>query len=338
MTVRSSAMGWLLSAAALGAGSPASHAEGGVPEKVVLAIGLKTGKPVSYVDQTVTRTTVILSKDLKELGVVAPRSEEQSVTEFSLEALEPAPKGGTRARLRFGRLTWKESGGRSLSSEERLSGDLLQLMQDTQRVALGGTEFTVTLDAGGVVRTVEGCEAAVKARRKSLGLDDTSTLLLSLAIDPDLVGDIVNAMLVAPPLPAGEVFVGRKWDDDDAARGVISFQLSLLRRTFRVTGIGPSEVKIEGKGSLVHRTRNVPRSMPDTMSSVSPKKSAATSVLRVSRDDGLPIEAKTTASASYRDKLLEMDSEWSQESRLQRVDRWPSAPAAPAPGDASPGK
>ena len=106
----------------------------------------------------------------------------------------------------------------------------------------------------------------------------------------------------------------------------------------RVTGIDPSEVKIEGKGRLVHRTQNVPRSMPDPMSSVSPKKSAASSVLRVSRDDGLPIEVRTTASASYRDKLLEMDSEWSQESLLRRVDRWPSAPAAPEPGDASPGK
>ncbi len=299
------------------------------PARATLALAAAPGKPICFL-QTVETSVRPDMPSGREAPLPAGVGREKVVTELSLEILEERG-GGFRAMVRVGRQTATLPDMKGdpvvVKSDEPLPKDPTIRFAGLTAVALGSTEFPAVLNAGGLVTEVAGCDAAVEARVKAMNVPERERMLVAGAIVPERVASLVNAALVATPLPGKEFAVGTAWKDEDAVGSVGVLDDIWICRALKVARVDAGDVQVEGPGTVAVRKRKPPKgiALGDLGGKpVAVKASKVATILRLSRVDALPVAVSTEAAMTYREAGAEFEVLWSWKCSVARVATWPS--------------
>lgn len=302
------------------------------PSRVRLALAPAPGAPVRFVHSVVRQERV--RRDGGGQGLPANlRDQTKSIeveTEFSLEILEQRPNGSHDVVLRFGRTTatLTHPGRKPVEarSDRPVPEDATFRTEAAEAVARGDIELRGSLDGDGMVAAFTVPEPLPFLRRERLGLRPHEMGRVLMPLREDVVVAWVRRALMSTPLPKAEVGVGATWSLDLPIESEAGDSGFVLRQTMRVAAIGDGEVRIEGKGKGVLTPGKVPL---DPFGKAELRESTADSMVRLSSQDGLPVEGSIefsfTLATRGRSSLASSTRRCSERHQIRRVEKWPSS-------------
>jgi len=265
------------------------------PPAPVLRLAPKPASPVGFKIRFESSANASVGGGAKDPARVSIHE-----TTLSLEFGSPLADGVLPVVLRVARVTGTSTrmgmGSFDFDSEAAPPEDFIRRGPFFDFTALAGTEYRLVVGTDGVVRSLEGIEAAKKLAGDRAGDDDTLREAIASRITKESVTGLFSSLLgPAPfPFPPTPLTKSTTWSDKDVLE-FDSWETSYeITRNVRPTIGATDSVRVAGTGSVKLGTTHNVALMPLTM--MKNIQSSDTSDWTFSPTDGLPLAGSETLS------------------------------------------